>query len=1090
MTYDPDNRLITEDFSNPSVDVDNYTNTYSYDDANNQTELIAPTGTVSRHFSGRNNRLWEANADDRRVTYTYDCAENRDTMMDADNGLFTYTHDAKNRLTSVINPKNEITTIGYDQADRETRRDLADTTFTTRDYDNAGRIDVLSNERFAGSVISRFTYTYDCADNRTDVAELDGTRVTWTYDRKYQLLSEFRDDTSPASSYRNTYTYDPTGNRLQKVASESTTTYVYDACNELNHEATWQHADPAGTRVNIVYTYDECGNRIERDPDDLGATTYYTYDAQNRVIEVNPGAAVELSYNADDQRIEKEAAAGTTKYIFDFKKLLQETDGMDDTTALYTGTLKDEFGDLVSQFREDASGFYQYDATGSASELTDASAAVKNLYVFEAFGTPAHEVTDTNFPNNLNWIGSQGYYNDLEFDYYFLGKRMYDALTGQFTRPDPIGLEGGTANLVEYVGNNPINATDPSGLELLVENKETGALVAKWIYGAFGQYPSVTPLGGDSEKVVLSLHAEKNQTIDERLASGVSGTGEFFTPFEMATYAALNSYSNNRIVVTDPADGMLFSEKIDLGKAESGALAEFSRKRGIVQDTYEIAMRVLFMAGHWRGNKQTTLTGDLSELEIKGVIRVAQRLAVEAYSQTQENAYSLGNSQSRLDMATVFSQLPSSIQARILHHRRQRSPWKSTRQPDAVGNQRKDSPLGRAIRIAYYEEQSRPFAERVLKDYEDAHKQDLEDAANSSLLERSGWFAAALSMQVGKFYEDEITGYDLLAESVLRPATEAATGRENTREINIQDMKRIYRKAGVDERDQKLIDLTLKLASGVPVSGKDIAELIRLQVDREIRDLEKQLQAGRVGRLARGEMENQLENLKALKESGLLTVMEGLSDMKNEEGVRNVAVGVEKFARQQAAILKNRNENEPNAFKRMQNAEAIRDWNDVADGMAEVKEYSKFLALLAMGVSIGMAVYVGTKEEEEEGNVPKTGPIKAGETTTFQDFVNRSKVGDKLEGHELWQHANLKAKGLATERLSTTASKNNPVIALDRATHVKVNAAQRALNAADMTPLKNIEANADILRNLNAAPESVIKAAEEAAIRHTKSLGY
>jgi YD repeat-containing protein len=206
LTYDPDNRLITEDFSNPSVDVDNYTNTYTYDAANNQTELSAPTGTVTRHFSGRNNRLWEANADDRRVTYTYDCAENRDTMMDADNGLFTYTHDAKNRLTSVINPKNEVTTIAYDRADRETRRDLADTTFTTRDYDNAGRIDVLSNERFAGSVISRFTYTYDCADNRTDVTELDGTRVTWTYDRKYELLSEYRDDTSPASSYRNTYT--------------------------------------------------------------------------------------------------------------------------------------------------------------------------------------------------------------------------------------------------------------------------------------------------------------------------------------------------------------------------------------------------------------------------------------------------------------------------------------------------------------------------------------------------------------------------------------------------------------------------------------------------------------------------------------------------------------------------------------------------------------------------------------------------------------------------------------------------------------------------------------------------------------------
>jgi RHS repeat-associated protein len=117
-------------------------------------------------------------------------------------------------------------------------------------------------------------------------------------------------------------------------------------------------------------------------------------------------------------------------------------------------------------------------------------------------------------------------------------------------------------------------------------------------------------------------------------------------------------------------------------------------------------------------------------------------------------------------------------------------------------------------------------------------------------------------------------------------------------------------------------------------------------------------------------------------------------------------------------------------------------------------------------------------------------PIKSGEVTTYQDFAKRSLPGDKLAGHELWQHANLKAKGLATERLSTAASKNNPVIALDQAAHAKVNAAQRALNAAEMTPLENIKANAAILRKLNAAPEKTIKQLEEAAIRHAKSLGY
>jgi RHS repeat-associated protein len=118
------------------------------------------------------------------------------------------------------------------------------------------------------------------------------------------------------------------------------------------------------------------------------------------------------------------------------------------------------------------------------------------------------------------------------------------------------------------------------------------------------------------------------------------------------------------------------------------------------------------------------------------------------------------------------------------------------------------------------------------------------------------------------------------------------------------------------------------------------------------------------------------------------------------------------------------------------------------------------------------------------------GAIQAGEITTFQDFVDRSVVGDNLEGHELWQHANLKAQGLATERLSTAASQNNPVIALDRTLHQQVNGAQGAINAATQTPLENINANAAILRNLNIAPQSTIDLLQQRAIEHARSLGH
>jgi hypothetical protein len=42
--------------------------------------------------------------------------------------------------------------------------------------------------------------------------------------------------------------------------------------------------------------------------------------------------------------------------------------------------------------------------------------------------------------------------------------RFYDAKLGRFISEDPIGFRGGDVNLFGYVGNNPQNFTDPSGL--------------------------------------------------------------------------------------------------------------------------------------------------------------------------------------------------------------------------------------------------------------------------------------------------------------------------------------------------------------------------------------------------------------------------------------------------------------------------------------------------------------------------------------------------------------------------------------------------------------------------------------------------
>jgi RHS repeat-associated protein len=53
---------------------------------------------------------------------------------------------------------------------------------------------------------------------------------------------------------------------------------------------------------------------------------------------------------------------------------------------------------------------------------------------------------------------------DPESDLYHYRARYYDPATGQFISADPIGFEAGDGNLYRYVGNGPIDRTDPSGL--------------------------------------------------------------------------------------------------------------------------------------------------------------------------------------------------------------------------------------------------------------------------------------------------------------------------------------------------------------------------------------------------------------------------------------------------------------------------------------------------------------------------------------------------------------------------------------------------------------------------------------------------
>jgi hypothetical protein len=135
------------------------------------------------------------------------------------------------------------------------------------------------------------------------------------------------------------------------------------------------------------------------------------------------------------------------------------------------------------------------------------------------------------------------------------------------------------------------------------------------------------------------------------------------------------------------------------------------------------------------------------------------------------------------------------------------------------------------------------------------------------------------------------------------------------------------------------------------------------------------------------------------------------------------------------------------------------------DVLAPESEISSNLSVVPRGYQGGPgAMWVG----EDLSVNPYAGtsmPVVANEVTTYQDFVDRSLVGDGLEGHELWQQANLNEYGLSDTRLSTPASQQKPVIALPREIHLDINAAQSVIDSRSMTPVENINFNADMLRH-------------------------
>jgi RHS repeat-associated protein len=101
------------------------------------------------------------------------------------------------------------------------------------------------------------------------------------------------------------------------------------------------------------------------------------------------------------------------------------------------------------------------DHLGSVRGIVDAAGNVTESVTYGPFG----EAT-----GNVGTFGYAGGLTDTTTGLVHFGAREYAPWIGRWTTKDPIGFGGGDTLLYGYVGGDPIQFVDPSGLAIIVDN--------------------------------------------------------------------------------------------------------------------------------------------------------------------------------------------------------------------------------------------------------------------------------------------------------------------------------------------------------------------------------------------------------------------------------------------------------------------------------------------------------------------------------------------------------------------------------------------------------------------------------------------
>lgn len=395
-----------------------------------------------------------------------------------------------------------------------------------------GRILSIAAGQPGSDNIMRQTYGWDTVGNVTDRSERyddAGNVVTenFGYDplnrlERYQTSSP----TLPGLSKEVTLAYNAIGNIVLK---SDVGWYGYAASGPGSvrpHAVKEVWGGEAGSRV---YQYDAAGNMTGATGSRYSSLTYTTFNLPKTLT--GAAATYAWGYGGDHERIrETKTWAGNTRVTWYFHPdkangLAFEQEVLNGGTPVnrhYVSAMGRTIMVMESVGQVSPTGtphtpinlqYWHADHLGSVVAITNAAGTVLQRFSYDPFGKRRHANGTYDAQGNLIFEqvaatgtdrGFTGHEHLDDVGLVHMNGRTYDPLIGRFMQTDPLVqyLEDAQSyNRYAYLGNNPLNAMDPTGhfklkklLKVLV-----AAVIAYYVpafYAALGEAAAATAIAG------------------------------------------------------------------------------------------------------------------------------------------------------------------------------------------------------------------------------------------------------------------------------------------------------------------------------------------------------------------------------------------------------------------------------------------------------------------------------------------------------------------------------------------------------------------------------------------------------------------